>query len=97
MEKRKAHRQWIKWHQSGAVPKPTFPEGALVIDGIGTHYLGPASGYDTLSLGRDRRPFGWIPLICVVVPTDEKREIGQILKKVPGNSVPVELFFKKIM
>jgi hypothetical protein len=94
-------RFWIKWHAAGAVRREQFPEGALTISGIGTHFSGPAAGYSTLSLGEkvvNSGP-GWSvsePLCAIVVPTSEKYRFGVPLKRIPGNAIPVETFFANV-
>ena len=85
---------WKRWYASGAVPQPTFPEGSLIIDAIGTHYAGPGEGHQTLSLGRARTsPHSYSPICWVVVPTSKKHKLGVVLERLPGNAAPVEVFF----
>jgi hypothetical protein len=94
-------RFWRKWHSSGAVTKRLFPEGSLVIDAIATHFVGKAAGHQTLTLGKllVSSGQGWKSyrsLYAVVVPTDEmKHRIGVILSRIPGNAVPVDVFFPR--
>ncbi len=94
-------RFWRKWHLSGATPKEQFPEGSLVIEGIGTHYVGPAAGHQTLSLGRRLVASGpdWASyktLTAVIVPTNDKYKMGMVLPCIPGNAVPINIFFPNL-
>src|SRR5581483_11260648 len=87
-------RFWTKWYNSGAVPQEQYPEGSLFIDGMGTHFSGPAAGHQTLSLGSVVVNSGpdWSvskPLCAVVVPSSKKYQLGVTLKRLPGNAVPV--------
>lgn len=91
-------RVWVRWFQSGAVAQPRFPTGSLQIEGIGTSLQGRAKGYSTLSLGSQVVGFGpdWSvcePRCAVVVPTRKKHRPGLILERIPGNAVPVRVFF----
>ncbi len=88
-------RFWRKWHESGAVAKQEFPEGSLVIDAIGTHLSGPHEGYQTLTLGRKTilGGSGYMPLCAVVVLQSERYDLGRVLPRIPGNAVPVDVFF----
>lgn len=90
----KDRRKWIKWYLSGAVAQPQL--GPLPIVSIGHHYDHNA-GFQTLSLGQKRvTPNSTEPVVAIVVPVNKKNKLGALLKRLPGNSVPVSLFFGKV-
>jgi len=89
-------RFWKRWYASGAVTRQQFPAGALKIDAIGIHHAGAAKGYSVLGLGQKRiTPHSYVSICCVVVPTSNKHELGVTLPRIPGNAVPVDIFFAK--
>lgn len=96
-------REWRKWYQSGAVPQRKYPDGSLMIMATGVHFTGPAKGHTVLSLGDVviASGLGWSShrtLCAVVVPTPPTRSyrLGAVLKKIPGNAVPVDVFFAHV-
>jgi hypothetical protein len=96
--KTRSRAQWLKWYQSGAVPQPTFPAGSLKVEDIAPHHSGPERVHQTLTLGGTLIGFGpeWNlldPLCVIVVPSTQRYELGQVLPRLPGNAIPVGIFF----
>ncbi len=101
-------RCWRQWYASGAVAQPKLSASELTIDAVGTTYANYtrgvksdprfAEGHDTLSLGQkllNAGP-GWAvyePAYVVVVPANRKHMPGVRLLRLPGNAVPVDVFF----
>lgn len=95
---REANNPWLlrKWYGSGAIQQPALPPGGLVIDAMGIHYAGPAAGFVTLSLSRPEDRAGkesYSPVVYVIVPPSRKHALGTLLNRLPGNAMPLELFF----
>lgn len=98
--KKGERRFWRRWFVSGAVAQQQFPHNSLLIDAIATHYEGLAAGNDVLSLGRRVAWKGlgtviYEPLCAIVVPTSGKNRLGKVLRKVPANAVPFDVFFEE--
>jgi hypothetical protein len=71
----------------------------LEVDDIGRHHMGPAKGYDTLSLGMRivRSGPGWSaakPTAYCLVPTGTFC-LGEVVKAVPNGTLPVSALFPK--
>lgn len=88
MKKIQQERFWRKWYASGAVPQPT--NTGMIVDAIGTHYKGVASGHQVLTLKHTEDQCHEFD--HVVVPQGDY-ELGQVLKRLPGNATPVHVFF----
>ena len=91
---------WRTWYSSGAVAQPHLQGDELIIDAIGRHYAGPAAGYDTLTLGMRLVSSGpdwstYKPVCAVVVPSSDYYQKGLKLERIPGNAVPVQVFFPR--
>lgn len=87
---------WKKWYLSGAVQQPALPPGGLVIDAIGSHLCEPAAGFSTLSLCRPEDQNGkhsYSPVAYVIVPTSPRLSLGKTFERLPGNAMPLSLFF----
>ena len=92
--------QWRKWYSSGAVSQKVYPAGSLLIDAIGTAYKNNKPTVSTLSLGQviiNSEPDWSVsePLCAVVVMASEKFKCGNVLDRLPGNSVPCEVYYGK--
>ena len=85
-----------KWYLSGAIKQPLLPTTGVEIDAIGRHYAGPAAGFLTLSLALPADRAGnepYSPVVYVIVPPSKRFSLGAHLDRLPGNSMPMELFF----
>jgi hypothetical protein len=95
-------RSWINWYASGAITQPRFPGEALAIMAVAESFVGPSVGLLTLSIGEQlvNSGPGWKitkPLCAVLVPECDraKYEFRSTLKRLPGNAIPVEVFYSE--
>ncbi len=95
--KKRAPGRWFKWWSSGAVRQPELSPSDLQVVAIGTALKRGIVQYQVLSLGSRVLNSGpdwswWEPVYCAVVGPDQKFELGQVLKRLPGNAVPIDVF-----
>jgi len=96
-------RWWRKWYESGAIRQPEIPEESRIL-GIATHYRSDGDGsegvFQTLSVGMARIALSCIvssgEIFCFVVPKKGYRRVGMKIGKIPGNAIPVQVFFPDV-
>lgn len=91
MKKVNDPRFWRKWYASGAVPQERFPEGSLIVVGVGTDR---ASRIQVLSVGEKWvNPTCTAPLCWVVVP-NRGYKAGTTLKEIPKDAIPSDIYHR---
>ena len=90
-------RFWRKWYASGAVKQVLLIGNDLVISAVATFFGDPVKVYQTLSMGDRILNSGpdWsvsAPVCAIVVPNKGYRP-GMRLPRLPGNAIPVDVFF----
>jgi hypothetical protein len=95
--KSREKRFWKKWYQSGAVKQLQLSSDDLKITGVGTCHGGPHAGHSILSIGdrvlNSNPDWSFSKPVCVVVVPTKNYEPGMKLNRLPGNAVPVDVFF----
>lgn len=98
-----SQRQLVKWYLSGAIRwQPEIPEGSRII-GVVAHFFGDRVFHELIVCAATVAPPDGQELTlhvngsvqCFVVPARMKYVFGAPISKIPGNAVPVEVFFGK--
>lgn len=88
-------RSWKKWYKAGAVNMPSLDEKNLFVDSTCVHFYGVAAGNTVLCIGSVIIADSVSkPALSVVVPTRGKYKARTRLSKIPGDAIPVDLFFR---
>lgn len=99
---RPSQRQLVKWYLSGAIRwQPELPEGSRII-AVQLHFFGDRAFHELIvcraNASRDGQELtlhldGGVQ--CFVVPARMKYVFGAPISKIPGNAIPVDVFFGK--
>jgi len=103
---RPSQRQLVKWYLSGAIRwQPELPEGSRII-GVVVHFFGDRVFHELIVCkatvaSPDGSDGQMITLHldgntqCFVVPFNTGHVFGSLIEKIPGNAIPVDIFFGK--
>lgn len=99
---RPSQRQLVKWYLSGAIRwQPEIPEGSRIIGVAYCYKFGKifseiAICKATLSSDGQRLSLNLNGgTHCFVVPVHERYVFGVTIERIPGNAIPVDVFFGK--